>query len=173
MSISNWFFTQIKKQREEQKIKSRTGLAVVVEEIKKSLQQLKASQSKFQMEKAESEQALAEYNKEMAQTDIRLQALGEAVESFNDICKFLSCLKSQPLLGSFSERPLPSLSSFRLLPKLRHQLIPINSSIKNNLLLLSYENSLVVQCGEIGRWSLVANWVCYPFTAMFLCSNLT
>ena len=103
------------------------------------------------MEKAESEQALAEYNKEMAQTDIRLQALGEAVESFNDICKFLSCLKSQPLLDSFSERPLPSLSSFRLLPKLRHQLIPINSSIKNNLLLLSYENSLVVQCGEIGR----------------------
>ena len=70
-----------------------------MEEIKKSLQQLKASQSKFQMEKSESEQALAEYNKEMAQTDIRLQALGEAVESFNDICKFLSCLKSQPLLG--------------------------------------------------------------------------
>ena len=79
---------QINKKKKELRDKSRTALGVVVEEIKTSLTKLKESRAKFHREKAECETNLAEYNREMAEADIRLQVLGEAVESFNDICKF-------------------------------------------------------------------------------------
>ena len=65
-----------------------TGLTVVVNDLKQKVQKYKDSYSNFQRTKQESEQKLTEYQNQLLDVDLKLQLLGEAVESFEEICKY-------------------------------------------------------------------------------------
>ena len=79
---------QIKSIKEELKSASMTGLTVVVNDLKQKVQKYKDSYSNFQRTKQESEQKLTEYQNQLLDVDLKLQLLGEAVESFEEICKY-------------------------------------------------------------------------------------
>lgn len=100
--------TQIKTQKDELRTASQTGLAVVVNDIKLKVQKYKDSYSQFQKAKQESEVKLAEYQNKMIDVDIRLQDLGQAVESFDDIYnryveEVRSAWSSEDNLGSLED----------------------------------------------------------------------
>lgn len=63
-------------------------MKVVVGEIMEKLKTYEESYSQHKQTKAENEEKLEAYKKEMQDLDARLTALGEIVEAFDDICKY-------------------------------------------------------------------------------------
>ena len=76
--------------KEEKKSKAKSGLKVVVGEIMEKLKKYEESYGHEKQMKAEKEQKLVVYKKEMQDLDDRLSTLGDIVEAFDDICKYFS-----------------------------------------------------------------------------------
>ena len=76
--------------KEVKKSKAKSGLKVVVGEIMEKLKKYEESYGHEKQMKAENEQKLEVYKKEMQDLDDRLSALGDIVEAFDDICKYVS-----------------------------------------------------------------------------------
>ena len=72
----------------ERKSKAKSALKVVVDEIVEKLKRYEESHGQYKRTKADNEHKFEVYTKEMQDLDVRLTALGEIVEAFDEICKY-------------------------------------------------------------------------------------
>lgn len=78
---------QITSLKAERKAKAKIALKVVVDEIVEKLKKYEESYSESKQARAEKNQKFDIYTKEMQDLDERLEALGEIVEAFDEICE--------------------------------------------------------------------------------------
>lgn len=86
LSMSFLLF-QITSLKAERKSKAKIALKVVVDEIVEKLKKYEESYSESKQARAEKNQKFDIYTKEMQDLDERLEALGEIVEAFDEICE--------------------------------------------------------------------------------------
>jgi len=89
VKIKHIFFDvlQLEKNKKDHKDALKKGVHFLAEELKADQTKLKENLHKCKSQKAQNEVKLEQYKTEIAQTDERLETLGQTLESLETLCK--------------------------------------------------------------------------------------